>query len=380
MPKLNDHGLGGGGKALGVPLSPLNSMEGYLTKNDGALRVIYGGVITTIPEEAYSNSGCAIDNDIYLIGMKNNNSICYKYNVETRIWTKLSDSPEEGAKAWSVPCGTDIYYGNANTGNIYKFDTLTNEHSFFLSGTGHNLKQSRATIDGDYIYIFGGNSSSTYQTYATRVDIVNKTYTRLMAIPTGMYNQSVISGGDGYIYLFGGMVSSTTAYKYSITDNTYTTIATVPFSCYGTMIVRSENYIYLINMTSSSSAPIYAYDILTNTYRSLGSTVNARQYGVVGIIDDVIYMVGGGTTTTTYNSGDKLMIIKGELNDFSIRHLPQGVKVYTDGDVYSGKYINFDGTAVFKSETKIDKLNNVAITPTDCEYALVGSDYATIEG
>lgn len=382
MPRLEDHGIGGtGGKALGVPLYPLDMFDGYVQNDGGTLRVLEGSSIATIPETSYSNAGCTIGDLIYLIGMKSNENACYKYNVKTREWTKLTDSPYEGLKIWAVSHGSDIYYGCAGSTSIYKYDTISDTHSLLLSATGHVMDYSRATIDGDNIYIFGGNSSATYQTYATRVDIANETYTRLKTIPIGMYNHSVVSGGDGYIYLFGGQVNSTIAYKYSIADNVYSAISDIPVSFYGTMIVRIDNYIYLINSAQSlSKQMIYAYDILTDTYTSLGSTLKARQYGNAGVVDGVIYMIGGGTGSTTYSSGDTIMPIKGEVNTFTSRRLPQGVKVYTDGDVCSGSYIDFDGNKVFKVNTTLGKINDVVTTPVDGDYAMIGSSYATMEG
>lgn len=379
MPRLNDHGLGGGGKSLGVPVYPFNTKGGYVTSENGPLQAIYGNAITTIPASSYSNAGCAVGDNIYLIGMMDSNTACYKYNVATKKWTKLANSPADARKNWAVTDGRYVYYGCDESTAIYSYDTVGNTHATAVSFANHRMDYSRATIDGDYIYVFGGNIGTTDQA-ATRVDIVNKTYTSITRIPTGMYNQCVVSGGDGYIYLFGGQVSSTTAYKYSIANNTYTRISDVPFNCYGTMSVRIDNYIYLINMASSALKPIYAYDILTNTYTSLGSTPQARQYGIAGLINDVIYMVGGGTTSTQYTSGESLMVIKGTSANLLTRQLPQGVKVHTNGEVNSGTAKDFDGITIFKTDATLEKKNGAVTTPGDGDYAIVGGSYATIGG
>lgn len=382
MPKLNDHGLGGGGgKALGVPVYPFETHDGYIESDNGTLRVIYGNAITLIPEYSYSNAGCVVGNAIYLIGMMNDENACYKYNAKTKVWTKLTSSQDDGQKAWAVPHGTNIYYGCFNSTTIYKYDTINNTHSSFLNATGHVMDYSRATIEGDYIYIFGGNSSSIYRKYATCIDIINKTYTRLKEIPYETYNHAVISGGDGYIYIFGGQVNSTAAYKYSIANNTYTAISTSPMNCYGTMIGRKDNLIYLVNSAHSLyKQAFYVYDILTDTYTSLGSTPSHRQYGTLGIIDDVIYMVGGGPSSSEYLRGESSMLIKGTSTNISIQRLCKGVKIHTDGDVSSGTYKDFDGNIIFELDTTLEKTNGVVITPTDGDYALVDSNYATIGG
>lgn len=381
MPKLNDHGLGGGGKALGVPVYPFETVKGYVESDNGTLRAIYGDAIKTIPVESYSNAGCVVGDEIYLIGTHNNYNLCYKYNVKTNAWAMLSEAPYDGQKVWAVAHGTDIYYGCADSTSVYKYDTINNTHTQWLGSTGHVFNYSRATIDGDYIYIFGGNSNTTYRTYATRVDIINKTYTRLKTIPYETYNQAVISGGDGYIYIFGGQVSSTTAYKYSIADNTYTSISESPMNCYGTMIGRKDNFIYLVNSAHSLyTNALYVYDILTDTYTSVGSTPKARQYGTLGIIDDVIYTLGGGTASGVYKSGESSMVIKGTSVNLSIQRLPKGIKVYTDGAIHSGTSKDFGGNIILDFDTTLEKTNGFVTIPTEGKYLIVGSNYATIGG
>lgn len=382
MPRLNDHGLGGGGKSLGVPVYPFETVEGVVTSESGSMRAIYGDAITTIPFNCYSNCSCTIGDEIYIIGSSDSDATCYKYNVNTKVWTKLTNSQITGQKVWAIPYGTDIYYSVIGNQWVYKYDTVTNTHNSFMQVTGHNMGYSRATIDGDNIYIFGGNYyDESDQKRTTRVNITNKTYTRLTSIPTGMYNHGVENGGDGYIYMFGGAVNSTIAYKYSIAGGTYTIISSVPFNCYGQMTARIDNYILLINSTHSSyKQVIYAYDILNDSYTSLGTTPYARQYGKIGLVNDVIYMIGGGTSSTTYVSGESSLVTKCMLANLSIQRMSQGVRVHTNGEVFSGTVKEFGDNIVFNTETTLEKTNGVATIPSDGEYALIDANYATIGG
>lgn len=383
MPKLNDHGLGGGGgKALGVPIYPFKTVNGVIKRDTGAFQTIYGENIATIPAQSYSNAGCAVGDEIYLIGMMDDENACYKYNVNTKVWTVLTSSPYSGQKVWAVPSSSNryIYYGIHDETGVYVYDTLLDTHAYY-TGAGHFGAYSSATIDGDYIYIFGGNYSSAYRTYATRVDLGYQTYTRLSNIPDGMFNHCVVNGGDGYIYLFGGQVSSTIAYKYSIADDTYTAITSLPFNSYGTMGVRIDNYIYLMNSAHSLyPQAMYVYDILTDTYTSIGTTPKARQYGIVGVYDNVIYMLGGGTSSTTYTSGESLMVVRGTKMKLTTQRLCKGVKVHTNGVVTLGTLKEFDGSIIVTSETRVDVVNGVATIPSDGVYILRNGTYGTIGG
>lgn len=380
MPRLDDHGLGGGGKSIGVPIYPFNMSEVFVKNDEGSLLVKYGDAITTIPENQYSGGGCAGGGAgagyMFLIGMMDNTRSCYKYNVTTKQWTKLTDALIGGVR-WAVRYLSSIYYGGSNgVSTVYRYNISSNTHSATVD-SGRYMEYSRATIDGDSIYIFGGNRNSSYQTKATSVNLATSTAKSLTEIPSGMYNHVVVNGGNGYIYLFGGQVNGTKAYKYSISSNTYTAISDMPFSCYGGMGVRIDNYIYLINSAHSLyTKSIYAYDILTNTYTSLGNTPKARQYGVADVVNGDVYMIGGGTSATTYLSGESARIGKFKTLNLLHQRLTNGCKVYTDGDINTGTVTN----KVFEQATTVEKVNGVATIPADNEYFLVGANYATIGG
>ena len=382
MPKLNDHGLGGGGgKALGVPIYPFNTVNGVIKSNTGTLQPIYGHKIS-IPFGSYGNCGCSVGDDIYIFGNTSSVYVTYKYNVNTKLWTQLESSLGD-QKAWATPSTSNsryIYYGIHGKSTVYAYDAQSDTHVNYAHAS-HYMDYSRATIDGSYIYIFGGNKSTTYQTYATRVDIENTTYTRLSNIPVGMYNHCVVNGGDGYIYLFGGQNDSTIAYKYSIANDTYTAITSLPFNSYGTMGVRIDNYIYLMNSAHSLyPQAMYAYDILNDTYTSLGTTPKARQYGIGCVIDDVIYMLGGGTESGVKSSGESLMVVKGTQMKLTTQRLCKGVKVHTNGLVTSGTLKEFDGSIIVTSEQSLTKTNDVATIPSDGVYILCNGTYGTIGG
>ena len=182
MPNLKDHGVGvGGGSALGVPVYPFSATD-VIQKYDenGALQRFFGDQITACPENISQQASCVLGEYMYFIGTAVSASNCFKYNVNTKVWTQLSKVPSSAvfSKAWAVPIGTDIYYGGG-TYSIYKYDTLTNTHTEVLSNTTWAFAQSRACTDGKDVYIFGGNTTSSVRTYAYKYDVANNTLSRI---------------------------------------------------------------------------------------------------------------------------------------------------------------------------------------------------------
>ena len=121
MPKLSDHGLGGGSKAIGVPIYPLNTVD-TLKKDytNGTWGQYYGDTTATAPVNLQGHASSVYGDEIYFIGHNSSASECYKYNVKTRVWTKLKDAPTTDNKSWAVTIGTDIWYG-AN-GYIFRYN------------------------------------------------------------------------------------------------------------------------------------------------------------------------------------------------------------------------------------------------------------------
>lgn len=386
MPKLNDHGLGGGGKALGVPLYPLNNVVGILEDDNLAFDCFYGNETTTSPIEISGNASCNIDDDIYFFGSSTDNSAVYKYNVKSKIWTKLSNSPNSDVKNWAVPNGTTIYYSGDTS--IYKYDTVTDKHTSVSSP--RTFTSSSATLVNDSIYIFGGDSTSGNARIAQNYNINTNLLTDLTGIPISMSKgHRCIDGGDGYIYLFGGNGDVTGAYRYSINNNSYEKLSKNPIRYSEGAIARDGDYIFLISssftVTSGSETTSYAqkmciFDITTLTFTESIDFSTARYNGHAAVIDGVLYVIGGGDSSTTYKSGDSLKVLKGVSGNISIQQLVKGVKVYTDGEIYSGIIKEFDNMILFSSDAHCDKLNGVVKIPTDGLYALLDSNYATIGG
>lgn len=382
MPKLNDHGLGGGSKALGVPVYPLNTRSAF-QKDDvnGAFTYFYGDAtsIATAPVSIYDHASCVYGDEMYFFGHETSSTDCYKYNVKTKEWTKIADAPTNDTKSWAVLIGTNIWYG-AN-GYIFKYNILANEH-YTIVATPWVMQSTRACTDGQYIYIFGGGTASTYRKNAYKFEVATNTFTQLTNLPAGMYYHGCVYGDDGYCYLFGGPTSRTGAYKYDIANNTYTTLATIPVNYQGAPIVKIDNYIYLIHTSYNTTPYIVAYDMITDVFTLVtDSGTTTRSYGHGGVIDGVVYLIGGGSTEASHKGGIALLLTKARTVNAVIQNLHKGSKCYTDGDVMTcDGAIEMLGQLIVSNETPLEKKNGAVTTPIDGKYVLIESTYATIGG
>lgn len=372
MPRLNDHGLGGGGKSIGIPIYPLNNIDA-LKKDytNGTWRQSYGDDTVTAPIDMYDHASCVYGNEIYVIGQAYNASDCYKYNVKTRVWTQLASTPTTDNKSWAVVVGTDIWYG-AN-GKVFKYTISTNTHSSAISAP-YVMQGTRACVYSTSIYIFGGGTSSTYRQYAYRFDTSNSTFTKLTNIPVVMSVHGCVYGtyaGKASCYLFNG----TDTYVYSIGDDSYTKLATIPSRFYKGMCVKIDNYAYLIN--SEDVYTEYAYNMSTNVYTQLPNTRTRRASGHAGVIEGVIYMLGG---QASYKTGESMLLLKAINNKVAIQKFINISKCYTDGSVQNGGVSEKCGKLVLDGGTALSKSNGAVTIPNNGEYVIISGNYATIEG
>ena len=375
MPKLNDHGLGGGGgKALGVPVFPFSNnteifvedLENYETFNK-----VYGDATGEAPVNFNSNAHCVIGDEIFIFGTSNTIAECYKYNVKTKVWTKLSNSINTSKIDWMVPDklngNISIYYGEVG-GTIYKYTISSNTHTFILDTSSyHKFKNSKAVYNNAHIWTSGGNYASNQNNLFYSFSLRTNGFTKRTNLPIGMVQHGMVSHGDS-IYFFGGTAYGQRAYRYDVSTATFTQLTNIPDPYYEGPCISDDNFIYLINSAydSANDNRIWIYDIVANTYtvHAEGGTNVNRSNGHAGIIDDLIYVIGG---TNGPKTGYSMRLLAGKLKQALLIRLFKNTKLYTDGDVSL-------------NDESLVKSNGVVNIPSDGEYLLVDASYATIGG
>lgn len=154
---------------------------------------------------------------------------------------------------------------------------------------------------GDYIYSFGGYSSSGVgaHQYSYKYGLYSGNWTQITSTPTyNGYSMAVTIGTDIYLFGFWGYHRM---YKYNTTDNTYTWLATPPQNTTGSLIVVVGDYIYMFGNDASAPQNLKAskYDVANNTWSSIATLPVNMTRAVVFALGADVYMLGG-TSNSCY--------------------------------------------------------------------------------
>lgn len=378
MPQLDKHGLGGGSKGIGVPIYPFVHERMLKLDDSGDELACKETTLSDAPVQITSKTRSTVYNgEIYMFGVNDSNTACYKYSPKTGKYTALANKANY-AISWMAAVGTIIYYGESTT-RVYKYDTATNVHSS-VGTCPYNHTNAEACTDGTYIYIFGSSSSSSNGYLAYKFDPTTSTFTQLASIPTTKSLHEVEYNGSSWIFIFGGNGSKQT-YRYSITNDTYTQMTDIPINFKDGQVVRIGSYFYLLTSTNSSSTykAFYVYDVLANTYTQLKDLTRSHYGGVAEIIDNVVYILGG---TAYPNIVDKLEIYRGVGQNVRRIRLLSGDTLYTDGELRLEITVEtVDGTQVITNTgSKMTLTNGARKVTIDGDYAVFGGTYGTIGG
>ncbi len=161
-------------------------------------------------------------------------------------------------------------------------------------------------VDGK-IYAMGGFDDQTSQNVAIveMYDPATDAWTTKAPMPVVMRQHSA-TVVNGKIYIIGGYAPN--VYMYDPVSDTWTTKALLPgtgrFTDAGTVAVGDK--IYIIGgydwLTGVEFDEVWAYDTATDSWESLTALPNSRRYIQAGVIDGVIYAVGGTSGSNIYNS------------------------------------------------------------------------------
>lgn len=157
------------------------------------------------------------------------------------------------------------------------------------------MDESAIELVGDYIYSFGGYTSSGVgaHKYAYKYGLYTNTWTRIKDVPQYVgYSMAVTIGTD--IYLF-GFWNYYNMYKYDTTADTYTSLAKPPQYTTGSLIVAVDNFIYVFSNDASDTHNKKAskYDVANNTWSTIANLPTNMTRAVVFALGTDIYMLGG---------------------------------------------------------------------------------------
>lgn len=214
-------------------------------------------------EQAYGS----YENLFILFGGKTNSTVykyLYKYDLEKRIWTKLTDSVYIENMYTSVLGHNNILYfigSYSHPNTVTRYDLNTNTWLSTLPAPNNIFGSAVVKINGKFYKLGGSADGSTYTTYHAMFNPETGTWTQLAPCPYARPGSSwnIAAYKNGYY-----AQSGTNLYYYNIDTNTWTlekTLSASPMS--GNFIAIVRDVIYF-----NVGGYIYEYDILTKTERS----------------------------------------------------------------------------------------------------------------
>ena len=156
---------------------------------------------------------------------------------------------------------------------------------------------------GDYIYAFGGNSTTNFWRY----DIAGNSWLSMTAAPLAVGAGGSLTTDGTLIYGFRGDKTDV-FWSYNPGTNTWTTLAVAPNNVeQGGALVYSNNFIYALGGNSKN---FWRYSISSNSWATVTQTPgDVKEGGALTILGDNIYAFRGNSAkfwsydTTTGTSG-----------------------------------------------------------------------------
>ncbi|HCZ48976.1 MAG TPA: hypothetical protein DCZ11_08220, partial [Gammaproteobacteria bacterium] len=176
------------------------------------------------------------------------------------------------------------------------------------------LRQSYGVAQGDYFFVFGGETPSGMSSAVYRYNKTTDTWDNPTSIPYGAYRELVAAPlPNGEIYVAGGRTASAEtnkAYWYNPTTNTWQQKNNLPSSWHDMRVITLSNGKMMIcggNYWSSVTKDVYLYDYQADSYTALADMNVARSnFALVELTDGRVMAIAGkidpggvGNTTQT---------------------------------------------------------------------------------
>ena len=170
----------------------------------------------------------------------------------------------------------DTWGGSSEVTRVSGFATPTPAPSCspgpWVSGADYPFEASGAAIatDGTFAYVFGGYASGDVEhAQAYRYDPAANIWTALASMTEGPdFLCHGEYGGNGKIYVMGGVNNRALNRVYDIATNTWSlrALMPVPASYHGHVSVNGKIYVIGGAVGGAASSAVYAYDVATDTW------------------------------------------------------------------------------------------------------------------
>ncbi|MDB0031590.1 hypothetical protein N9E34_08985, partial [Opitutales bacterium] len=200
--------------------------------------------------------------------------------------------------------GGKIYFVGGKDGSSAKniaerYDPSTNTWETLNSMSVARHGVACAVLNGK-LYAIGGVGLSSVEVF----DPLNGNWSAGVALPSVVYSGTAITVNDK-IYLIGGYNASQQRINqvlcFDPSTSQWSTKANIPTTRDGVKLAWLENRIWAIGGNDGSNTnKVETYDLVTDTWQAEASLTTARNFAVVWVANDRIYVGGGKKNSSSY--------------------------------------------------------------------------------
>jgi hypothetical protein len=306
----------------------------------------------------------------------------YIYNVAANTWTTGPNLPfSTRGVAYCLGTDNNVYCqgGAPNTNAFVRYNPTLNTWSAVATCTSGAWEGSMTSYNNK-IYFAGGEP---YESLMRVYNIATDTWTTAANMPTGVKAHKIVSGNDGYLYVFGGVNSSyvgvNSVQRYNIAANTWSVVNTIPIqkNQFGACLAP-DGRIYLVagkNNGSNNAGPFFSdvniYNPCNNSWTTgISHPIAHGELAVASTSNGIFAM--GGTTGTGLNINYFLPVTPGSLSYPTITVNPTSLQLCAN----SSATITASGANTYTWSTGANS-NSIVITPTaKTTYTVIGTSIA----
>ncbi|HEX6125436.1 MAG TPA: kelch repeat-containing protein [Pyrinomonadaceae bacterium] len=193
--------------------------------------------------------------------------------------------------------------------------------------------------DGTHVYVFGGQTGGFGHAEVNRYDPRNDTWTPREALTFGNESRFRASyGGNGKIYVMGGINNVRHNRIYDIASNTWSLGADVPIAVNHQAQVALNGKIYVIGGRSGSQTvnSVFVYDVSVNSWAPLAPMPAPRYGAATAVLDGKIYVAGG--TSDGFSPVATFYIYDIAANSWSVGPPMTAAIFFASGAALNGKF------------------------------------------
>jgi len=271
--------------------------------------------------DRHETGSVVVDGQLYVIGGRGNRPM-QRFNPQTNTWTDLGAAPIQLHHVQPVHLNGLIYVIAAMTGGfpaepsvdtIYTYDIAAASWSTAGTMPADRVRGGAAAfVRNDRIYLIGGNTnghSGGAVPWFDEYDPATGVWQELPDAPNARdHFQAVLTGGR-YLTLGGGRLSDfpdtfsqtvAATNVYDFNSGSWNVAADIPTPRAGTMSVGVGDEVWVLGgeIGSSGSAldTVESFRPNDGTWRNRPSMINGRHSGAVGLLGDLLHVVGGSSS------------------------------------------------------------------------------------